>query len=155
MGQSVSSVIRAANGEPCHEKRREAEDVLNTLVAVAEDKARIHQSKVARFPIDGEILPVEKIVGKLHMVHCGVKKDPTSIKQVMKECLRNRVREDTVSLLAEALCIAANTKQIDGLTAVTLQSVERLTNVINGKKSSELISYAVVLGKQGGIGRSS
>ncbi|KXS94034.1 hypothetical protein AC578_1707 [Pseudocercospora eumusae] len=137
MGQSVSSVIRAVNGEPCHEKRREAEDVLNTLIAVAEDKARIHQSKVAKFPIDGEILPVEKIVGKLHMVHCGVKKDPASVKQVMRECLRNRVREDI----------------IDGLTAVTLQSVERLTDVINGKKSSELISYAVVLGKPGGIGR--
>ncbi|EME86460.1 uncharacterized protein MYCFIDRAFT_206826 [Pseudocercospora fijiensis CIRAD86] len=116
-----------ANPFPASFKRREAEDVLNTLVAVAEDKARIHQRKVARSSVDAEILPVEKIVGKLHMVHCGVKKDPTSIKQVLRECLQSRVREDMVSSPWR------KNRWLD-------------RNVTDGRTSSELISYAVVLG---------
>lgn len=96
MGQSVSSVIRAVPGVPCHEKRREAEDVLNAMVAVAEDKARIHQKKVANCPIDGSVLPVEKVLGKLYMIHCGIEKDAKRVKEVMRECLGERVKGDVV-----------------------------------------------------------
>jgi len=52
--------------------RREIEDVLNRLSVLAEVKARNHHSRVTSHPIDAEILPIEKVVRKVHLAHCGV-----------------------------------------------------------------------------------
>lgn len=70
MGNVVSNVMRHHRGSTL--ARREIEDVLNRLSVLAEVKARNHHSRVTSHPIDAEILPIEKVVRKVHLAHCGV-----------------------------------------------------------------------------------
>lgn len=70
MGNVVSHVMRHHRGSTL--ARREIEDVLNRLSVLAEVKARNHHSRVTSHPIDAEILPIEKVVRKVHLAHCGV-----------------------------------------------------------------------------------
>lgn len=70
MGNVVSHVMRHHRGSTL--ARREIEDVLNRLSVLAEVKARNHHSRVTSHPIDAEVLPIEKVVRKVHLAHCGV-----------------------------------------------------------------------------------
>lgn len=70
MGNVVSNVMRHHRGSNL--ARREIEDVLNRLSVLAEVKARNHHSRVTSHPIDAHVLPIEKVVRRVHLAHCGV-----------------------------------------------------------------------------------
>lgn len=70
MGNVVSNVMRHHRGSNL--ARREIEDVLNRLSVLAEVKARNHHSRVTSHPIDANVLPIEKVVRRVHLAHCGV-----------------------------------------------------------------------------------
>ena len=46
-----------------------------------------------------------------------------------------------------------NRQQVEGLTAVITETIGRLMTSISDKNSSEFSSYAITIGKTGGIGR--
>ncbi|PPJ59799.1 hypothetical protein CBER1_04342 [Cercospora berteroae] len=135
MGNAISSVLRDAEGS--NKSRREMEDVLNRLVVLAEVKATTHYQRVSTNPIDGDVLPIDKILRRLHVAHCCVKRDAGAAREAIEQYLGRYLKPEI----------------IEGLTAVIAETLDQLMSSISTKSSSEVTSYAITIGKAGGIGR--
>ncbi|KAM3422346.1 hypothetical protein BST61_g2705 [Cercospora zeina] len=135
MGNAISSVLRDAKGS--NKSRREMEDVLSRLVELAGVKATTHFHRVSTNPIDEDILPIDKILRRFHVAHCCVKRDAGAAQEVIQQYLGRYLKPEI----------------IEGLTAVITETLDRLMLSTSTKNSSEVISYAITIGKAGGIGR--
>ncbi|KAF2214534.1 hypothetical protein CERZMDRAFT_95797 [Cercospora zeae-maydis SCOH1-5] len=135
MGNAISSVLRDAKGS--EKSRREMEDVLSRLVVLAEVKASRHYHRVSTNPIDEDILPVDEILRRFHVAHCCVKRDAGAARDVIEQYLGRYLKPEI----------------IEGLTAVITETLDRLMLSTSTKNSSEITSYAITIGKAGGIGR--
>ncbi|USW50540.1 hypothetical protein Slin15195_G038590 [Septoria linicola] len=129
MGNSTSTLINKSPGS--HSTRREVEDVLNRLVVLSEVKATTHYQRVIKSPIDADILPIERIVRRLHVVHCGIKQNADVVSNLVEEYLGQYFK----------------TEILEGLTAIICQTLDRLISSTSDKNSSEMTSYAITIAR--------
>ncbi|ORY17164.1 hypothetical protein BCR34DRAFT_449133, partial [Clohesyomyces aquaticus] len=118
------------------EKKKEAQDALNALVVMAEDKAHIHYQSVINDALDAKLVPVHKVITKMQQINCGVSKDATGLKQNIEGSIKNFVKGQIV----------------DGLVAIASQALDTLMGNVSGNRS-EFTSYAITVGGLGGLNR--
>lgn len=99
MGQAVSELIKAIDGDKQEEKRRQAEDALNALKLLAEAKAHEHYSHVISDAEDAKLLPVSQVTNKVTEMYCGFSQHTDQLESSIKDSLSSFVKGDIVSVL--------------------------------------------------------
>ena len=94
MGQAISSLINGLDNQ--EEKKKEAEDALNSLMTMAEDKATIHYANVINDALDAKLLPVHKVITKMQQINCGVSKSSDGLKTNIESSIKNFVKGEIV-----------------------------------------------------------
>lgn len=96
MGQTVSAILKSVDDQD--EKKKQAEDALNALVTVANDKQIIHYQSVVSNAMDAKLLPIHHVVTKMQRINCGVSKDPSGLKKSIGDAVKNFVKGEIVRL---------------------------------------------------------
>nr|POF19956.1 hypothetical protein CFP56_52205 [Quercus suber] len=97
MGQAISSILESFDNQ--EEKKKEANDALNALMTMAEDKAKLHYQEVISSALDAKKVPVRKVIVRLSNIHCGVSKNADGLKDTLSGTIRNFVKGEIASPL--------------------------------------------------------
>jgi hypothetical protein len=98
MGNSVSSVIKSVDSQ--EEKEKEANDALNVLMCMAEDKEKLHYASIVNNALDAKVVPVHKVITKVKSINCGVSKDTEALKKSLGAIIGNAVHGQIVSSMS-------------------------------------------------------
>jgi hypothetical protein len=95
MGNAISSIFNSVDNQD--EKKKEANDALNALMVMAEDKARLHYESVVNNALDAKLVPVHKVITKIKSINCGVSKDAEGLKKNLGDTIGKFVHGQVVS----------------------------------------------------------
>jgi hypothetical protein len=95
MGNAISSIFNSVDNQ--EEKKKEANDALNALMVMAEDKARLHYESVVNNALDAKLVPVHKVITKIKSINCGVSKNADGLKKNLGDTIGNFVHGQIVS----------------------------------------------------------
>jgi hypothetical protein len=95
MGNAISSIFKSVDNQD--EKKKEANDALNALMVMAEDKARLHYESVINNALDAKLVPVHKVITRIKSINCGVSKNTEGLKKNLGDTIGNFVHGQVVS----------------------------------------------------------
>ncbi|KLO12266.1 hypothetical protein SCHPADRAFT_829768 [Schizopora paradoxa] len=133
MGAALSSIMKNLASDSENEKT--AQDALNSLVAIAQNRQEMFYDHITSPNFDPKTIPINKVIYKYQFFRCGVAKEAGVVDDI-KDSLDAFVNGDTAN----------------GLAKIATSCFSALFGTYSANQSQKTV-YAITTGELGGVSR--